>query len=242
MRWGIFSDIHSNLEALEATIKAYKFYMIDKYLCLGDIVGYAASPLECIKIVKDISHVVIAGNHDWAAVDLFPTKYFNEWAKTAVEWTKDKLDLDARDLLSSLGIIYEDDDLIAVHGTLDSPEKFNYLFSVNQSDDTFWLMKKPVCFIGHTHLSGIFIQDPGGKSSYCIDKKIKLKQGYRYIVNVGSIGQPRDGNNQAGFCVYDTNKQEVELIRASYDIQSAQRKIITACLPSFLSDRLSTGG
>jgi diadenosine tetraphosphatase ApaH/serine/threonine PP2A family protein phosphatase len=143
--------------------------------------------------------------------------------------------------LSSLGLIYETDDFVIVHGTLNSPEEFNYLFDIFQAKQNFGLMKKPLCFLGHTHSAGVFIQDKEGKVGYQREERLRLREGYRYIVNVGSVGQPRDGNSKASLCVYDSGKQEISIKRIPYDIDSAQKKIIAAGLPSFLAVRLSAG-
>jgi predicted phosphodiesterase len=241
MRWGIFSDIHSNLEALEAVIKAYKSEGIDIYLCLGDIVGYGANPVECIQIIRDTAQITIAGNHDWAVAGLFSLEYFNNWAKEAVLWTQKNVNLANRNFLSSLRLTNEFEDLILVHGSLDQPDEFNYVTGILEASQTFVLMNKPICFLGHTHSGGIFIQDKEGRIDYQREAKFKLKEGYRYIVNVGSVGQPRDGNNKASFCIYDTQRQEVMIKRIGYDIKSAQEKILNSGLPSFLATRLSRG-
>lgn len=241
MRWGIFSDIHSNLEALQAVIKAYKSEGIDEYLCLGDVVGYGANPAECIEATKDITQIIIAGNHDWAVAGLFSLEYFNDWAKQAVIWTQKKIDSAERNFLASLRLIYENEDFILVHGSLDQPGEFNYMTDSQRASQTFALMKKTICFLGHTHSADIFIQDKEGRIDYQREARLKLKEGYRYIVNVGSVGQPRDDNNKASLCIYDTAKGEVLIKRVSYDIKSAQEKIVVADLPPFLAARLSMG-
>lgn len=241
MRWGIFSDVHSNLEAFQAVIKAYESEDIDTYLCLGDVVGYGANPVECIQLTKDIANVTIAGNHDWAVAGLFSVDYFNEWAKQAVLWTQRRIGLAELDFLSSLSLVYEIEHFLIVHGTLNSPEEFDYLFDIFQAEQNFRLMNKMLCFLGHTHSAGIFIQDKEGRIDYQREQRLRLREGYRYIVNVGSVGQPRDGNNKASFCIYDSTRQEVFIKRVAYDIESTQKKIISAGLPSFLADRLSAG-
>jgi predicted phosphodiesterase len=241
MRWGIFSDIHSNLEALEAVIKAYKSESIDKYICLGDIVGYGANPVECIQLTRQISEAIIAGNHDWAVAGLYSLEYFNNWAQRAVLWTQMKIDTSQRNFLASLRLVYENEDLTLVHGSLNQPEEFNYMADISQVSRTFALMNRPACFIGHTHLAGLFIQDKQGRIEYQREAGFRLKDGYRYIINVGSVGQPRDGDNKASFCIYDTDSRELLIKRISYDIKSAQEKILACGLPRFLAARLSVG-
>ena len=241
MRWGIFSDVHSNLEALEAVVKAYKSEEIDIYLCLGDIVGYGANPVECIQETRDIAQIIIAGNHDWAVAGLLSVEYFNDWARQAVLWTQQNIDLVDRNFLASLKLIYKNEDLVLVHGSLNQPEEFNYMTNVFEASRTFALMRKPVCFLGHTHSVGVFIQDKEGSIDYQSEVKLKIKEGYQYIVNVGSVGQPRDSNSKASFCIYDSEKQEVLIKRVSYDIKSAKAKIFACGLPPFLAARLSLG-
>jgi predicted phosphodiesterase len=241
MRCGIFSDIHSNLEATEAVVKAYKLEGIDIYLCLGDIVGYGGNPLECIQTVKDIAQVIIAGNHDWAVAGRVPLDYFNEWARQAVVWTQKRLDSDNRNFLATMRLSYENEDLVMVHGSLDKPEEFNYMTDTSRALRTFALMEKSICFLGHTHQAGIFIQDKRGRIDYQRQTNIKLEDEYRYIVDAGSVGQPRDGNNKASYCIYDTKKKEVSIKRVSYNIESAQEKILACGLPPFLATRLSVG-
>ena len=128
-----------------------------------------------------------------------------------------------------------------MHGSLNQPEEFNYITDFSGAAKTFSLLDQSICFIGHTHAAGIFIQDKEQRIDYLTPGRLKLKKDYRYIINVGSVGQPRDGNSQASLCILDTKSQEVSLKRISYDIKSAQEKIIAAGLPSFLATRLSQG-
>lgn len=241
MRYGIFSDVHSNLEALEAVIEAYKRESIDCYLCVGDVVGYAANPKECIDKIKALAQVTVAGNHDWAVADLCPIDYFNPVARQAISWTKGNLDYNYKHFLESLKLIYRNQDLTLVHSTLDSPENFDYILDTYTAKESFELMETKICFIGHSHVSGIFIEDKNGRISYRENNTGDIKGENRYIVNVGSVGQPRDDNPHAAYCVYDSDKKEIWIKRIGYDIETARRKIIAARLPAFLGDRLIAG-
>lgn len=241
MRYGIFSDVHSNLEALEAVINAYKKEEIDKYLCVGDVVGYAANPKECIGKVKELVTITIAGNHDWANVDLFSLDYFNPDAKEAIFWTKQNLNDNSRYFLETLKLIYQDEDLTLVHGTLNEPQEFNYLVDEYAAYETIRLLETDICFVGHSHVAGIFIQDKDERVFYCLDSAIGIKEENKYIVNVGSVGQPRDRNPKAAYCIYDTEKKEIQIKRVDYDIEATRKKIIAAGLPRFLADRLLVG-
>jgi predicted phosphodiesterase len=241
MRYGIFSDIHSNLEAFDAVIEAYKKEAIGRYLCVGDVVGYAANPRECIEKAKGLAMITIAGNHDWAAVDLFAFEYFNPAAKEAILWTRHKLNSQERLYLESLRLLYKNEDLTLVHGTLDNPQDFNYMIDYYSAEQTFGLQETNICFVGHSHVAGIFIKDKNGNIDYRQDDNIELKPEDKYIVNVGSIGQPRDGDPRAAYCIYDTDKKTVHTKRIKYDIETARQKIFDAGLPRVLGDRLLVG-
>ncbi|MDP3732019.1 MAG: metallophosphoesterase family protein [Candidatus Omnitrophota bacterium] len=241
MRYGIFSDVHSNLEALDAVIEAYRKEKIDKYLCVGDVVGYAANPKECIEEVKALTMVTVAGNHDWAAVNLFSTDYFNPFAKEAIFWTQGNLDEQGAYFLEHLMLIYKNEDFTMVHGTLDEPGDFNYMADGYLASRTFDLLDTGICFVGHTHLPGVFIKSKDGHMQYQEEVNICIKEDTKYIINVGSVGQPRDGNPRAACCIYDTDKKNVQIERISYDIQTARKKIIDRGLPGFLGERLLIG-
>ncbi len=238
MRYAIFSDIHSNLEALEAVLEAYQKEGIDKYLCIGDVVGYGADPQTCIDKVNSVAMITVAGNHDWAVVDLFPPDNFNPLPKEAIFWTKKHLPENGKAFLRALKLIYVIENFVLVHGSLDNPQNFNYLTNVCDCAASFELLKSNVCFIGHTHVPGIFIQDKQGNSYYENQDYIEIEPQNKYIINVGSVGQPRDSNPAAVYCIYDTDKKQVQIKRIDYDVQTARKKIIEAGLPRFLGDRL----
>lgn len=241
MRYGIFSDIHSNAEALGAVIEAYKKEYIDKYLCIGDIVGYATNPKECIEKTKMLAMITVAGNHDRASVNLFSADYFNPLAKEAVIWTQHNLDDQSRYFLEGLKLIYKNEDLTMVHGTLEEPQDFNYMTDGYIALKTSELLETDICFVGHTHVPGTFIKSENGSIQYQTENNIDIKEKNKYIINVGSVGQPRDGNPEAAYCIYDTKNKNVQIKRINYDVQAAQRKIINAGLPGFLGERLLVG-
>ncbi len=241
MRYGIFSDVHSNLEALQAVAAAYKKESIDTYLCAGDVIGYAANPKECIEMAGSLARTTVGGNHDWAAVSLFSLEYFNPQARQAIHWTKQNIDEKERQFLKALPLTFENEDLTLVHGTLLNPQDFDYLADEYAAEDTFSLLKTKVVFIGHTHHAGIFIQDKTGALRYQQEPAVRILPENKYIVNVGSVGQPRDGDPQAAYCVYDTEKFEVRIQRVEYDKEMSRKKILEAGLPAFLGDRLFEG-
>ena len=240
MRYGIFSDVHSNLEALEAVLKAFSKEDVARYLSCGDVVGYGADPSKCIEIIEDLPCTTVGGNHDWAVSDLFDPINLNEAAREAVLWTEAVLSWEEIGDLKSLELVCEKDDFTLVHGSLNSPADFNYIFSDKDASPTFGLMRTQVCFIGHSHVAGVFqLQD--GAIHYRREHKIKLSDGRKYIVNVGSVGQPRDYDPRAAYAVYDDKEKTVEIKRVEYDVEKAKGKILKAGLPSILAYRLSAG-
>lgn len=240
MRYAIFSDIHGNLEAFEAVLKAMAQERPDGYFCVGDIVGYGADPAECIKKVQELKPTIVAGNHDWAVVELTDVEYFNSFAKAAVLWTRENLSEEDLEYLKSLKLTYQDREITLVHGTLDYPEEFSYVLDGYAAAKTMALMRTQVCFIGHSHVAGIFY-DNKGIVNYAADSKMEIRPGNKYLVNVGSVGQPRDGDPRASYCVYDDTEGVVEIKRVPYDVAGAQRHIMKEGLPRVLASRLSEG-
>ncbi len=241
MKYGIFSDVHSNLEALDAVIKAYESEAIDKYLCIGDSVGYASNPNECAAKIKALAMVSVAGNHDWASVNKFSLDNLVSLARQAVCWTMNHLSQESRDFLEHLTLVYKNEHLTLVHGSLDCPQEFNYTYTGEDAWRTFRILKTKVCFIGHSHIPGIFIRDITDNICYSEETAVNITEYNNYIINVGSVGQPRDGNPRASFCIYDTDKGILEIKRVQYNIEETRGKIINAGLPQRLGDRLLEG-
>ncbi|MDP1853383.1 MAG: metallophosphoesterase family protein [Candidatus Omnitrophota bacterium] len=240
MRYGIFADIHSNLEALDAVLAAISKENVDEYLCVGDMVGYGASPGICIERVKSITQNIVTGNHEHACAGLFAPSNLNEVAAGAVVWTRKTLPAEELEFFKTLPFVFENKDLVMVHGSLDAPQDFYYLFQPYEAKETFELLNKNICFIGHTHRPKAFVKR-GTIISLISGYKVEINPDYKYVVNVGSVGQPRDGDIRASYCTYDTDKQEVEIKRVPYDIETAQKKIIEAGLPMVLAERLAVG-
>jgi len=241
MRYGIFSDIHANLEALESVLAAYQDQNIDCYLCGGDIVGYAADPNQCCQLVEQHAQNSVAGNHDYGCIGAVSMDYFNQVAKEAVIWTKSHLDKKNSSYLKSLPLVFKNKDLTLAHATLDEPGDFNYLFDGFTAWKNFRIQDTPVCFVGHTHVPGVFVYKNKKDIEYLKQDEIVISKRNRYIVNVGSVGQPRDGNPLACYCIYDSTKARVLIKRAKYNIKKAKKKIIQAGLPRFLAERLGAG-
>lgn len=244
MRYAVFSDIHSNLEALETALGVLRRSHIDKFAFIGDVVGYGASPKECISILKDIENqqglICIAGNHDWAVVDLINVDYFTEAARRAIIWTQDRLCDNEKSFLGGLKLTYAQRNLCFVHGTPYSPQDFDYMIDEFRAEKSFLCSDFTISFVGHSHHAGVFIKD--SKSLKYTEKDfLSIEKGKRYIINDGSIGQPRDRDPRLCFCIYDQEASTVEFKRVEYDVASAQAKILNSGLPSVLADRLATG-
>ncbi len=241
MRYAILSDIHGNLEALQAVIEACQAEKVEAFFCSGDIVGYGANPNECIDLMRQFRVQCVAGNHDWGVSGKVDLNYFNPEAKEAILWTRKNLIFDYFAWLDDLKTVFKNEDLILAHGELDAPSLFDYLKDIDHAAKTFSLMMSTqVCFVGHTHVPRIFIQEEN-KNFQSEEFSLKLKPSCKYIVNAGSVGQPRDGNPKASFCLYNTDNETLEIRRVAYDVKSAADKILKAGLPDMLSYRLSVG-
>ncbi len=230
MKLAFISDIHGNLEALNVALEIIEGQAVDEIICLGDVVGYGANPCECLELVRLKTDKIILGNHDAAAVEKTDPNYFNEFAREAVFWTQSVLSEDQKTFLKSLPLSLKMDALHLVHGSPDAPEHWNYIFSPYDAIRQFAHIDGDVCFVGHSHVSGDYFEgDPEtGKRA-------------KRIINVGSVGQPRDHDPRLCFATYETESDEVEFIREEYDSEVAAAKIRAAGLPAFLADRLGWG-
>jgi len=216
---------------------------ISRYFFAGDIVGYGADPSLCIGRLRALDPVMVAGNHDWAVSGRLSTAYFNESARAAVEWSGARLSGDEKIFLDHLPLVREvqEEDLCLVHGTLARPEEFDYMTDAHQAAKTFYCLRQKICFVGHLHQPGIFVENPAGVSYKPGRGKFVYRENERWIVNVGSVGQPRDGDPRACVCVLDTGEGAVEFRRLEYDVEAAASKIRAAGLPEALAARLFSG-
>lgn len=239
MKIGIISDIHSNLEALEAVLESLKKESVDRILCLGDLVGYGPDPNDCIERVMEASDVVIAGNHDQGAVGLTPLEHFNENARLALEWSMETIDPHLLETLATLPTIHEENLFLAVHATPNEPTRWHYLFSEAQIINNLEALTLPRCFVGHSHVPVAFVLDPDHDVLVQEAAEVRFQEGRKYLINVGSVGQPRDGDPRAAFGIYEGDR--FSLKRVEYNIAATQKKMRTHHLPSQLIERLSIG-
>ncbi|OQX83818.1 MAG: hypothetical protein B6D63_05630 [Candidatus Latescibacteria bacterium 4484_7] len=239
MKYLIFSDIHGNLDALEAVLEEAERIRPDIVVSLGDVVGYGANPNECIERVEDVAQIKIGGNHDLAASGLIKTDNFNYVAKAAIRWTIEALKADYQNILADYDTIRRHGDSLFTHATPVSPLDWEYIYTIGQAKEIFEKFGSRFIFIGHTHIPAI-IKYRAGDCTVTGANRIEIKEGERYLINVGSVGQPRDGNTAASFAVLDEKKGIISIKRLPYDVRNAQDKIISAGLPEALAMRLVT--
>lgn len=245
MRYAIISDIHSNIEALGAVLDAVSRLEVKKTICLGDIVGYNANPNECIALVRAHGIKCVMGNHDERASGLADTSNFNQQAEIALLWTRTVLTDESRDFLRDLPRSHrEGRKFLAVHGSVNSLD--DYIQCARDAARNFGLLDTEefegvnVCFYGHTHIAMAYL-DVEGSVVINMDNEMKVDKGVRYLVNPGSVGQPRNRDPRASFVVYDTAEKLITCHKAEYDINATAGKIIAAGLPERLAERLKLG-
>ncbi len=239
MRFAIFGDIHANLEALQTVLADAKEQGCTHYVCIGDVVGYNANPHECVELVRSLECPVVKGNHDEQASSNSSLEGFNPLAEEALTWTRANLSPGDIEWLRGLKLVRQVRDFTVVHATLDTPHKWGYVFNQLDASASFSYQHTAVCFHGHTHSPRAFIRD-GTVFSLALDN-IKFEMGKKYFINVGSVGQPRDGDWRAAYIIYHADKNFAELRRLEYDVDLTGAKIIEAGLPRRLAERLKLG-
>lgn len=243
MKYAIISDIHSNLEALNASFEVIDTLDVDKTACLGDIVGYNANPNECIEILRERGVQCIMGNHDERAAGIKEPDDFNLMAETAVLWTREQLRPESREFLENLpATLTVDKRFLAFHGWVDDTD--SYIMGEKDALRNLALMKTAsdvnLGFFGHTHLPVVYAA-LGAQITASVDAVVELNDGVAYLINPGSVGQPRNRDPRASFVVYDAKKATITRHTVEYDINETARKILEAGLPERLAERLKLG-
>ena len=244
MRYAIISDVHSNLESLKFFLKILSKLQVNKIICLGDVVGYNANPNECIQIISSFNNLeIIRGNHDRAVI----TKdyhYFSQDAKNAIKWTIKNIDSSSFDFLNNFtkGPKIIDNTFAICHGS--AVDEDNYLLMpFHTKEDFFWLKNNnlKILFFGHTHFQCVFNMDKKKNIQVLMNNSLSLDPDCFYLINPGSIGQPRDNDPRASFAIFDSDKMQINIIRYRYPYRQTQSKIINNDLPQFLAERLAYG-
>ena len=239
MRTALFGDIHANLEALQAVLADAASQGVTDYVCLGDVVGYNADPVACLNVIRDMGCPTVKGNHDQDASEDHSLDTMNPVAATALQWTRDQLDDDQRLWLKRLRMVRQVSDFTIVHSTLDQPVHWNYVTNRFDAMSNFSYQFTQLCFHGHTHVPRVFMKSD--KVREVPAESIAIEAGAKYFINIGSVGQPRDGDPRPCYAIYDQENKVVVFRRVDYDIEKTQAKIIDAGLPPMLAERLAEG-
>ncbi len=239
MRYAIFGDIHANWEGLTAVLKDAKEQGVTHYACLGDVVGYNSDPVDCLEKIRDLKCPVVRGNHDHYCSHSDSLEGFHPLAANVVDWTRKKLSDEQREYLANLKYVDSVETFTIVHSTLDAPGSWGYVFDKLEAEANFSYQVTSVCFYGHTHVPMAFEKSDGIRSG--LFRKLKVAVGRKYLINVGSVGQPRDGDPRSAYVVYDLIENTIELRRVPYDFTVTQKKILDRGLPERLASRLALG-
>ena len=240
--YAILGDIHANIDALNSVLADAREQGVTDYVSVGDVVGYNAAPAECIRIVRDeLKCPVVRGNHDhYVSYVEESLADFHPMAAAVVEWTRSQLSETDMAWLHDLPLSRPIMGFTVVHSTLDMPLRWGYVFDNLQAEANFVYQRTQLCFHGHTHVPIIYEKRAEGVVHYePVDFKVEL--GQRLFINVGSVGQPRDGDPRASYVIYDTGSRTVRFRRLEYDVAAAQARIREAGLPERLAARLEAG-
>jgi predicted phosphodiesterase len=241
LRYALISDIHANLQALIAVFSHVDTQHVDSIICLGDMVGYGPSPNECISLISQRCNIILTGNHDFACIDDGEKERFNQYARIAIEWTIDQLNIESLAALENIKLTESIKPYLFVHSSPDYPSEWNYIISMNHAITNFTAFDEQACFFGHTHVPVIFCKRAAGIYEIIDDPTIVLKPNEKYLINVGSVGQPRDGNTDASYSILDCSTQEYTNFRVPYNLKATQTKMEEMGLPSFLINRMTHG-
>ncbi len=241
MRHALISDIHANLEALEAVLKDIATQRIDTIHSLGDMIGYGSDPLACLELVRSNCDTMLLGNHEHAALGHLDQEHLNPVAQVSLTWTQEQLNDRAFSIIAECTMNKAVGNAQLVHASPYMPGEWHYILTAGEADAAFRSFVEQICFVGHTHLPMIFTEAEQFEHRRKVGHDFEPDEEARYIVNVGSVGQPRDNDPRACYAIYDTDAQEISYRRVDYDIQRTQQKMQQANLPAMLITRLAAG-
>ncbi len=236
MKYGIISDVHANLEALTSVIEDASQRGIKRFICLGDVVGYNANPSECVDIIRELGCTVLKGNHDaYTVAEIIPPDV-NGRARESLEWTRNNIRPDQHEWLDNLPMQRRVGKFEVVHASLHDPEAWNYVLNSIEAILHFHFQETNLCFFGHTHKQMYFTTEE--RKTFVDYEKFQLNPEFKYLVNVGSVGQPRGDGKLAEYVIYDTDEQTIEPCKVEYDVATTCEKIRAAGLPEHNALRL----
>lgn len=236
----ILGDIHANIDALNAVLEDANAENVTDFLCVGDVVGYNATPNECVETIKKIASFTVCGNHDHYCAFDESLDDFHPVAANVIEWTRRELTSENIEWLKKLPYSIVNKNITLVHSTLDMPERWGYVFDSIEAESHLNYQNTQFCFHGHTHVPTIF-KKQGHMVEQLPPQDIKIELGKKYFVNTGSVGQPRDGNPMSSYCIFYPESQQICFRRVAYDVSAAQSRIRAASLPERLAARLERG-
>jgi diadenosine tetraphosphatase ApaH/serine/threonine PP2A family protein phosphatase len=245
LRAAVISDVHSNQPALESVLAAADEAAVDEVWCLGDVVGYGAQPDACAELIRERCDVCLVGNHDLAVLDALDVSSFSETAAAAVEWTQENASAATIDFLRNLQAAGERDGIGLFHASPRDPI-WEYVLSIEQAEDGLDAQAQRIGLIGHSHVALFFTRPNGARSGEAQGAQagegalLSLASG-SWLINPGSVGQPRDGDSRAAWLELDTEDCTARFHRTSYDVATAAETILAAGLPSQLAERLGVG-
>ena len=240
MKYAILGDIHANLEALQAVLEDADKEGVTKFSCTGDVVGYNADPKACLKLIRKLGCQVVQGNHDYYTGCNESMELFTPMAQKSIYWTRKQLSILDRKYLRTLPLIVDVETFTLVHSSLSSPNRWNYILKRNAAEAHFLNQFNNVCFFGHTHIPLAFVKGDTEIEKGFYDT-LTIRKGFQYLINVGSVGQPRDRNPKSAYVIYDLDAQTVTMRRVEYDMATTQKKIRAAGLPFRNALRLERG-
>lgn len=236
----VISDIHGNLEALEAVLADARDQGAESVLCLGDVVGYGADPNACVDLVRQYAKMTVLGNHDAAALDLSLSENFNDVARQAIQWTNEQMNEENLEFLRGLKYEFVDEGVRYVHASPDDPPAWHYILTEQEAWNAFEACAEATCFVGHSHVPlRVFLR--GGRLEVVEDLVVEVAGDDRALLNVGSVGQPRDGDWRASYGLWEAKAARLISRRVEYDLEKASQKILDAGLPDVLARRLAIG-
>jgi predicted phosphodiesterase len=239
MKYAILGDIHANLEALQAVLKDAEEQGVTHYACTGDVVGYNADPKTCLQLIRGLKCTTVQGNHDYYTACNESMELFTPMAQKSIRWTRKQLSPFERKYLRHLPMIVDIENFTIVHSSLNNPHRWNYIFKKKAADANFRNQFNQVCFFGHTHVPLAFVRGKTTEKGFY--ETLHVRPGMQYLVNVGSVGQPRDRNPKSAYVIYDLEEQTITMRRLEYDIEVTQKKIRAASLPFRNALRLANG-
>ena len=241
MRIALISDIHSNLEALHAVLKEIETQRVDRINCLGDVIGYGCDPLACLDLVDRCCSIKLMGNHEYAAIGVLPLEAMNLVARQSINWTTAQLTDRELAMIADYEMTAEDAGCFLVHASPQEPDEWHYILSQREATDGFAHLDHKLAFHGHTHLPLIFCLSPNGTVRTIVGHDFDPDEECSYLINAGSVGQPRDNDPRASYVIYDADEISVSYHRVEYDFKITQAKMSKADMPPMLIERLEAG-